>query len=311
MIVALAGGVGGARMADGLARVLAPGELVIGVNTGDDFTHLGLEISPDLDTVFYTLSGLADVERGWGQAGETWAMITALERLGGETWFRLGDKDLATHIERTRRLGAGEPLSAICADFAARLGVTQRIVPMSDNPVRTLVDTDEGRLAFQDYFVRRQCAPRLLGLVFEGAEQAKPCPALMDALASSTLEAVIVCPSNPYLSVDPILAVPGLRAALRDAKAPVVAVSPIIAGGAVKGPAAKIMRELGHEPSAAAVAAHYGALIDGFVLDHADAAQIPSISVPCLATDAIMHGVEDRGRLAKEVLAFARTLGRG
>lgn len=308
MIVALAGGVGGARMADGLARILAPGELVVGVNTGDDFTHLGLEISPDLDTVLYTLSGLADIERGWGQAGETWAAMDALERLGGETWFRLGDKDLATHIERTRRLRAGESLSRICADFAARLGVRQHIVPMSDDPVRTLVDTDEGRLTFQDYFVRRQCAPRLTGLSFDGAANARPCPALLEALASPALEAVILCPSNPFLSVAPILALPGMRAALEAARAPIAAVSPIIAGGAVKGPAAKIMAELGLVPSAAAVADHYGELIDGFVLDEADAGQAVAISVPTLVTDAVMHGVEDRARLAKEVVAFAQAL---
>jgi LPPG:FO 2-phospho-L-lactate transferase len=308
MIVALAGGVGGARLADGLAAALAPDELLVAVNTGDDFTHLGLEISPDLDTVVYTLAGLADAERGWGVAGETWAAMDALARLGGETWFRLGDRDLAMHLERTRRLRSGETLSAVCADFAARLGIGPRILPMSDDPVRTLVETDEGQLSFQDYFVRRQCAPKVAGLSFEGADEARPSPELIAALASPGLEAVIICPSNPFLSIGPMLAIPALRAALAAAAAPVVAVSPIISGAAVKGPAAKIMTELGLDPSAGAVARHYGHLIDGFVLDTADAAQIPDIPVPALATDIVMRGREGRIRLAEQVVAFARML---
>src|SRR5581483_7919447 len=223
-------------------------------------------------------------------------------------WFRLGDRDLATHIERTHRLRGGEPLSAICADFASRLGIRQTIVPMSDDPVRTLVDTDVGRLTFQDYFVRRQCAPKVLGLAFGGAEQARPCEALLEGLAASSLDAVIICPSNPFLSIDPILAIPGVRAALEAVRAPVVAVSPIVAGGAVKGPAAKIMQELGLAPSALAVARRYGSLIDGFVLDEADAPQAEAVGLPTLATGIVMRSVEDRARLAEEVVGFARRL---
>jgi LPPG:FO 2-phospho-L-lactate transferase len=310
MIVALAGGVGGARLADGLASALPPGELLVAVNTGDDFTHLGLEISPDLDTVLYTLAGIADEDRGWGLAGESWQAMDAIGRLGGETWVRLGDRDLATHIERTRRLRSGETLSAITSDFAARLGIRQELVPMSDDPVRTVVETDAGTLAFQDYFVRRQCAPRIAGISFQGADEARPSARLLDALASSTLEAVIICPSNPFLSLGPILAMPALRAALAAASAPVVAVSPIIAGAAVKGPAAKIMTELGLATAAATIASHYGALLDGFILDHADQAAARDVAVPTNVTDILMRGRNDRTRLAREVIAFALSLQR-
>jgi LPPG:FO 2-phospho-L-lactate transferase len=308
MIIALAGGVGGARLADGLAAALPPGALLVVVNTGDDFTHLGLSISPDIDTVVYTLSGLADTERGWGVAGESWEMLAALARLGGETWFRLGDRDLATHLERSRRLAAGQTLSEITADFAARLGIVPSIIPMTDDPVHTVVDTDEGALAFQDYFVRRQCAPKVRALRFDGAVQARPAPAVMEALASPALEAVIICPSNPFLSLGPLLAMPAFRDALAATTAPVVAVSPIIGGKAVKGPAAKIMAELVLVPGAAAVARYYGSLLHGFVLDQGDAAEIKEVPVPCLATDILMRTTEDRVRLAREVVSFTRTL---
>jgi LPPG:FO 2-phospho-L-lactate transferase len=308
VILALAGGVGGARMADGLQGLVSDGELLIAVNTGDDFTHLGLEISPDLDTVLYTLAGLADVERGWGLAGESWAMMSALKRLGGAGWFQLGDRDLATHLERTRRLAAGETLSAITADFAVRLGIRQRILPMSDDPVRTIVETDAGSLGFQDYFVARQCRPRVSALRFEGAATARAATALLEALASPDLEAVIVCPSNPFLSLGPILAIPAIRAALAATAAPVVAVSPLIGGMAVKGPAAKIMAELGLAPGVAAIAAHYGDLLDGIVLDHVDAAEASALGIQSYVTDILMRSLPDRARLAAEVLAFARSL---
>jgi LPPG:FO 2-phospho-L-lactate transferase len=308
-VVALSGGIGGAKLALGLYRTLPPDCLMVVCNTGDDFEHLGLSISPDLDTVMYTLAGVANAETGWGRAGETWSFMAVLERLGGETWFRLGDADLATHVERTRRLAAGESLSAISNDFCRHLGVRARLVPMCDQPVRTLVHTEEGILPFQRYFVERQCAPSVRGFEFRGASAASPPPALCAALEEGGFEAVVICPSNPFISIDPILAVPGIRAALRACGAPVIAVSPIIGGRAVKGPTAKMMVELGVPTSARAVAEHYGDLIDGFVLDQADADQAAAIDLPCLAARTLMVSEDDKRALAAEVLAFARRLG--
>ena len=315
MILALAGGVGGAKLAAGLERAVdRPVDLLTVVNTGDDFEHLGFSICPDLDTVMYTLSGRANPETGWGLAGESWNFLEALGALGGEDWFRLGDRDLATHVERTRRLRAGERLSAVTADLSARLGVPSRIAPMSDDPVRTVVETPDGDLPFQEYFVRRRCEPAVRGLRFEGAPAARMSAAFVAALADPTLEAVVICPSNPYLSVDPILAVPGVRAALAGCAAPVVAVSPIVGGRAVKGPAAKIMGELGVEVSAATVAARYRDLLDGFVLDETDralAGAIESAGAAGLRVSierTVMRTGEDRTRLAARVLRFARRL---
>ncbi|MCA3254030.1 MAG: 2-phospho-L-lactate transferase [Alphaproteobacteria bacterium] len=307
-VLALAGGVGGARLAAGLARALPPGDLAVAVNTGDDFEHLGLSISPDIDTVVYTLAGLNNPELGWGLASETWAFMAALERLGGETWFRLGDRDLATHVERTRRLAAGETLSAITADFAARLDIAQRIVPMSDDPVRTIVETDEGALAFQDYFVRRQCAPVFRGLRFDGADGARPSAGFAEALADPALEAIVICPSNPLLSLGPILAVPEVRAALAARRVPCIAVSPFIGGQAVKGPAGKIMAELGRDATPAGLLALYDGLVDGLVIDGADAGA--RADVPLHVTDTLMRGPDDQTRLAREALAFAAGLAR-
>ena len=261
-VLALAGGVGGAKLAEGLAAILPPGELIVAVNVGDDFEHLGLRISPDIDTVTYTLAGLSNKEQGWGLEGETWNFITALERLGGESWFRLGDRDIATHIERTRRLKR-ETLSAVTADFATRLGIKQAIVPVSDDPVRTMVVTDRGLLAFQDYFVRLRCGPRVERLEFPGIEDMRPSPGFAAALSAPELTAIIVCPSNPFLSILPILSVPGIRAALEQRRVPLIAVSPIVGGEAVKGPAAKIMDELGIKVSSIGVAGFYGTLLDG------------------------------------------------
>jgi LPPG:FO 2-phospho-L-lactate transferase len=278
-------------------------------NTGDDFEHLGLSISPDLDTVLYTLAGVANPATGWGRAGETWSFMQALAQLGGETWFRLGDADLATHVERTRRLAAGESLSAISDDFRTRLAVRARLVPMCDEPVRTMVHTYDGILPFQRYFVERRCAPKVSGFEFHGASEARPTPSLREALASERLEAVVICPSNPFISIDPILAVSGMRAAIAACRAPVVAVAPIIGGRAVKGPTAKMMAELGIPASARAVAEHYGGLLDGFVLDAADADQTRVIDVPCLATRTLMESEDDKRTLAAGVLAFARRIG--
>lgn len=308
MIVALAGGVGGAKLASGLAGVLPPEELAVVVNTGDDFSHLGLRISPDLDTMMYTLAGLASRELGWGIEGESWNFMRALERLGGETWFRLGDQDLATNVERTRRLAAGETLSAITADLSRRLGVRHLIIPMTDHPVRTTVVTDEGALGFQEYFVRRRCRPRLLAIEYAGAAEASPPGELTKILESRQFEALIICPSNPYLSIAPILAVPGLRSRLQALKAPKIAVTPIVAGRAVKGPAAKIMRELGRESSALEVARHYGGFVDGFVLDAQDRqlkAPIEALGQKVLTVNTVMESSADRAALARATLQFA------
>ena len=244
-VLALSGGVGGAKLALGLYRVLPPGALTVVANTGDDFEHLGLAISPDLDTLLYTLAGIDNPATGWGRRDETWNFMAALERLGGETWFKLGDGDLATHVERTRRLAAGESLSQITDDFRRRLGISARLLPMSDDPVRTRLLTAEGWLDFQDYFVRRQCAPIVREIAFAGAAAARPHPDFLAALADPALRMVVICPSNPLISIDPILSLPGVREALRACRAPVVAVSPIIGGKAVKGPTAKMMAELG------------------------------------------------------------------
>ena len=307
-VVALSGGIGGAKLAWGLAQVVAPGDLTVICNPGDDFEHFGLTVCPDLDTVLYTLAGLADPERGWGRAGETWAFMTALEALGGETWFRLGDQDLALHVERSRRLAGGERLGDIIADLRGRLGIRQQVLPASDDPVRTMVATDAGEMTFQHYFVRDRCTPRVRGFRFAGAERARPHPAALAALADPQLRAIVVCPSNPFISIDPILAIPGMAAAIQAAGAPVIAVSPIVGAAAIKGPAAKMLGELGQEISARAVWRHYGDLLDGIVLDVTDAALGRDARVEKLAaliTPTVMVGMEDRTRLARTVLTFA------
>ncbi|MBN8872308.1 MAG: 2-phospho-L-lactate transferase [Rhodospirillales bacterium] len=310
MIIALSGGVGGAKLALGLSRVLPPEELLVVVNTGDDFEHLGLSISPDIDTVAYTLAGLANREVGWGRHDETWSFMETIEGLGGETWFRLGDRDLALHVERTRRLRRGESLSAVTEDLCRRMGILQRIVPMSDDPVRTRLLTEEGWIDFQDYFVRRRCEPVVKELRFHGAETAQPHPTFMAALADPALQGVVICPSNPFISVEPILAIPGVRDALVACKAPVIAVSPIIAGRAVKGPTAKMMTELGLDPSAGTVAHRYADLLDGYVIDNADMAEVVSIDARVTLAQTLMTTMEDRETLARTVLDAAAVLRR-
>jgi LPPG:FO 2-phospho-L-lactate transferase len=302
-IVALAGGVGGAKLAHGLAQILPPEDLTVIVNTGDDFEHLGLYISPDLDTVCYTLAGLANPETGWGRVNETWNAIENIERLGGQTWFHVGDQDLATHIERTRRMKAGQSLSQITRDFCKAWRLHHTVIPMSDNPIKTIVDTDEGELPFQEYFVHRRCEPRVKGFRFDGIESAKPAPGVMNAVEKS--DAIVICPSNPWVSITPILSVTGIRSAM-EAKN-VVAVSPIIGGQTVKGPAAKMYRELGIEPSALAVAKHYQNLVTGFVLDEVDAkleSDIQGLNMQTLITKTLMENSDNRRRLAKDVLNF-------
>lgn len=309
MILALAGGVGGAKLANGLAAILPPGQLTVAVNTGDDFEHMGLSVSPDLDTVLYTLAGINNRELGWGRQDESWAFMDAAAKLGGETWFRLGDRDMATHVLRGQRMRAGETLSAVTADFAQRLGIRQAIVPMSDDPVRSMVDTDEGELPFQDYFVRRQCQPRFRSIRFDGVETARAGAGLITALDDPALEAIVLCPSNPLLSIAPILALPGMAARLAARTAPCIAVSPFIAGKAVKGPAAKIMAELGLPTTPAGVADHYGALLDGLIIDTADSDLAPATPVT-LAVPTLMRDEADQARLASEALAMARRIGR-
>jgi LPPG:FO 2-phospho-L-lactate transferase len=301
-VLALSGGIGGAKLALGLCRVLPPGALTVVANTGDDFEHLGLRISPDIDTLLYTLAGLYNPQLGWGRRDETWTFMAALEALGGETWFKLGDGDLATHVERTRRLAAGESLSQITEDFRRRLGIGARLLPMSDDRVRTRLRTEEGWLDFQDYFVRLQSSPIVREIVYAGASMARANPDFQAALAVDDLELVVICPSNPFLSIDPILSLPGLRDTLRACRAPVVAVSPIIGGKAVKGPTAKIMAELGLPIGAAAVAHHYADMLDAYIADEADAAELEQLGIPVSLTRTLMLSLEDRDALARAVL---------
>ena len=305
-VVALSGGVGGAKLALGLSRVLPAGQFSVIANTGDDFRHLGLAVSPDIDTLVYTLAGLSDPVQGWGRRGETWNFMTALEAIGSETWFRLGDADLAMHVERTRRLAAGETLSAITDDIRRRLGIASRILPMTDDAVRTRVRTAaHGWLEFQDYFVRRRCEPAVHQITYLGADTARALPIALAELADPDLRAVIVCPSNPYLSIDPILAIPPYSNALIRCQAPIVAVSPIIGGQAVKGPTAKMMAELGFAPSAREVALRYAELIDIFVVDEVDAGMTAPPGVKIVVAPTLMTTLEDRERLARTVLAAA------
>lgn len=310
-VIALSGGVGGAKLALGLSRLDLGDDLLVVANVGDDFEHLGLTICPDLDTVTYTLSGLSDQEKGWGRADEGWRFMDSLGQLGGEDWFNLGDRDLALHIVRTEALRAGDDLSAITAAITQRLGIAARIVPMTNDPVRTMVQTRNGALAFQHYFVRDRCEPVVTDFDFQGMAAARPQPDFMAALEQQDLRAIIITPSNPFVSIDPILKLSGVRDALRRAGAPVVAVSPIVAGLAIKGPAAKMMAELGMPSTAVAVAEHYGDLLDGFVLDHGDRDQADAVAalgpIP-LVTKTVMESLEDRENLARDVLAFAEEL---
>jgi LPPG:FO 2-phospho-L-lactate transferase len=309
LVVALSGGIGGAKLALGLSRIVPPDNLLVVANVGDDFEHLGLHISPDADTLMYTLAGLDNTQQGWGRQDETWSFMETFTALGGENWFRLGDRDLAVHVERTRRLRRGETISAITADFCRRLGVGPRVLPATNDRLRTRLRTDEGWLDFQDYFVRLQCRPVVRELVFEGAKDARPHPDLLAALRDERLRAVIICPSNPFISVEPILAVPGMREALSACAAPVVAVSPIIAGRAIKGPTAKMMGELGMTPSAVAVAERYGDLLDGYVMDVEDAEEAVHVAQSVTLAPTLMTNLAEREELARVVLGAANALG--
>jgi LPPG:FO 2-phospho-L-lactate transferase len=307
--VALSGGIGGAKLSLGLAHLLGD-RLTVIANTGDDFEHLGLYVSPDVDTTLYTLGGVANPETGWGRRDETWSFMEATAALGGPTWFKLGDRDLAVHVERTRCLRAGETLTSTTKHFAKQLGIAARVLPMADSPVRTILDCEAGTLAFQEYFVRDQCRPVVRAIGYEGAERAHVTAAVKATLAERTLAGIIICPSNPWLSIDPILAVPGMRKALKASSAPIIAVSPIVGGRALKGPTAKIMTELGLRPDVASIAAHYGDLLDGMVVDVADAASVQSIEVVTTATKTVMQTLDDKIALAEHCMDFCRRLRR-
>jgi LPPG:FO 2-phospho-L-lactate transferase len=305
VIIALSGGIGGAKLALGLSRVLPPEELLIIANTGDDFEHYGLTICPDTDTLLYTLAGLDNPQLGWGRADESWAFMETLAALGGQDWFRLGDRDLALHVLRSHRLHAGDSLSAITDDFRQRFGIGPRVLPMSDDPVRTKIGTDQGWLDFQDWFVRLRAEPLARAVKFAGVEQARPQPVLLEALRAQP-RGIVICPSNPFISIEPILAVPGLRDAIAASGAPVVAVSPIIAGQAVKGPTARMFEALGVTPSAAAVAARYGDLLDGYVMEHGDDGE--GITPRVFHAATLMRNLADKTALARQVLAAIEAL---
>ncbi len=304
-VFALAGGVGGAKLAAGLQDALPAGDLTVVVNTADDFDLWDLRVCPDLDTVMYTLADLANPETGWGVAGESFGALGMLARYGEDIWFKLGDRDLATHILRTLRLRAGEPLTRITADLSGALGVGSVILPMCDEPVATVLDTPEGPLEFQEYFVRRRQRDEVLAIELRGIDAAKTTEPALDALGAAEL--VVLCPSNPVVSIGPILAVPGMRKALAASRVPKIAVSPIVGGRALKGPADRMLASLGHEVSAVGVARIYEGLVEGLVLDRVDEGErleIEALGMRVLATEAIMRDAPDRTRLAREVLAF-------
>src|SRR5271156_4433427 len=308
LVVALSGGIGGAKLALGLSLIVPADNLLVVANVGDDFEHLGLHISPDTDTLMYTLAGLDNTKLGWGRRDESWSFMETLTALGGEDWFRLGDRDLALHVERTRRLRLGQTLSEVTSAICRRLGIGARVVPMSDDRVRSRVRGDAGWIDFQDYFVRQQCRPVVHELAFDGVTLARPHADITAALRSGDVRAVIVCPSNPFISVEPILAISGMRDAIKASGAPVVAVSPIIGGRAVKGPTAKMMRELGLEATAAGVAARYGDLLDGYIVDQADADGIGNVSARITIARTLMTSLHDRETLARVTLDAADAL---
>jgi len=309
--IAVSGGVGGAKLALGLEKIIQSEDLMVIGNVGDDFRHFGLHISPDIDTLLYTLSGKSDIEKGWGLANETWEFMSAMKELGGDIWFQLGDRDLATHVERTRRLKHGESLSEITDYFRRTFGIGATIIPATDDQLRTIVETDIGVLNFQEYFVRERCNPRIQNLHFQGSESAYPQKELTKALGSTELQSIIFCPSNPLLSIDPILSIQGLKKAFADSGAKIVAVTPIVGGAAIKGPAAKNLRELGYPVSATTVAKHYQGLIHGFVLDKRDreeTKQIEKLGISVLVAETIMNDLETKIQLAEKTLQFAKSI---
>ncbi|MEO0971661.1 MAG: 2-phospho-L-lactate transferase [Pseudomonadota bacterium] len=309
--LALTGGVGGAKLALGLSKLLGEEELMIAVNTADDFQHFGLHISPDIDTLLYTLAGESNPQTGWGRREESWGVLQALEKIGAPTWFQLGDKDLAVHLERSGRLASGQTLTEVTAALASALGVRHRVLPMSDQSVRTTVHTTRGPMAFQHYFVRARCQPIVQGFSFDGVERAEVNPVIDQCLRSDTLSGVILCPSNPFVSIDPILALPGLRQRLRTCCAPVIAVSPVVGGRAIKGPTVEMMEALSLPNSAVSVAAHYQDFLSGFVLDEQDRAlarEVRSLGVASAVAPTVMCSLEDRVGLGRACLDFLQQL---
>ena len=312
-VLVLSGGVGGAKMVWGLAQCVPGENLVVVVNTADDFEHLGLYISPDADTVLYTLAGRANHESGWGRADESWRVLDELDALGGPSWFRLGDLDLATHLYRRARLDEGATLTDVCAELSARWGVQSKILPMSDQVVRTMItaranDGSETCMKFQEYFVRHQCAPTLVSVAFDRSADARPNKILMQLLQKQQVSAVIIAPSNPIVSINPILCFPEVRHALCALKAPVVAVSPIVGGRAIKGPLAKMLSELGTTPSVGAVAEYYADFLDGFIIDEADTDQREQLAMPVRIAPTVMNTPEQKTHLAQIALEFCARL---
>ena len=310
-VLALCGGVGGAKLALGLTKILAPQQLTIVVNTGDDFEHFGLTVCPDLDTVTYTLAGLNNPDTGWGRREESWRCMETLQQLGADDWFRLGDLDLGIHLARRALLDKGLTLSEVTASITRKFEIAHTIVPMSDAAVRTTIDTDDGEISFQHYFVRERCRPAVRGVRFDGAGGASLSPSFESALEDPALDAILICPSNPFVSVAPILALGEIGDRLRRHRAPVVAVSPIVANKAIKGPTAKMMQEMGLDSSALGVYYHYGDLLDGFIVDDQDRELVDEFEGPgrlhCCNT--VMKSLDDRVELARECLQFAARLG--
>jgi LPPG:FO 2-phospho-L-lactate transferase len=307
-VTVLTGGVGGAKLVHGLCHAMPAKRVTAIVNTGDDFMHLGLAISPDIDTLMYWLSGKANVAQGWGREGESWNFMDSVRSLGGDDWFALGDGDLALHVMRTEQLRRGKPLSSVIDGFASAWGIAAKILPMSDDPIATRVESLEGILDFQDYFVRRRCEPIARAIQFNGIEQARPAPGVIEAITDSNIQAILIAPSNPFLSIDPILAVPEIRNALVAAHAPIIAVSPIIDGRAVKGPTAKMMAEFGLEINTLSIVRHYAGIIDALLIDERDAPV--TLDVASARADTLMHTLDDRIRVARAALDLADSLDR-
>ena len=309
-VLAFSGGIGGAKLDLGLYNILSPWDLAVVANTGDDFEHLGLTICPDLDTIMYTLSGRADQQKGWGVAGESWACLEQLKALGSKSaWFGLGDKDLAVHLHRSEQLRAGRNLSDVTRDLFDSFGVKAHVYPMAEQPVATIVHTRDGRdLPFQRYFVQERCAPDVSGFTYSGANWAQPAAAITDLVASPDLAAIILCPSNPFVSINPILSVSGMRESLQRATVPIIAVSPLVGGQAIKGPLADMLRQMGQTASNRAIADFYQDFVTGIVIDHKDADDAATLAVPTLVTSTIMKTAEDKNQLARDVLAFADRL---
>ena len=303
-ILAITGGVGGAKLALGLSKILSPEQVMFAVNIADDFTHLGLHISPDIDSLTYALAEQNNQELGWGRAGETWQFIETLGSLGGENWFRLGDKDMALHMRRTGLLNDGNTLTAATVEITRRMGIAHEVMPISNDPIRTVVQTERGNLAFQHYFVRERCQPSVSGFRFDGIENATINPVIRGYLTDC--DGIIICPSNPFVSVAPVIEVAGFLAAT--GHIPTIAVSPIVRGAAIKGPAAKMMQELNIPSTALAVAEHYQrkypGLLDGFVIDASDAEDLDQFKLPTVATPSVMVSLTDRIALAERCLSF-------